>query len=523
MSQLSDYQNKYGFAVITRSESGVLTVTMSSNGGAWVFSNDAHARLGNMFEDIAEDEATKVVLFTGAGDAFCNAAIMEEVGAIFAGMNPKQVDAWYWDGKRFLTKVLEIEVPVIFAVNGPAIIHGEIFMGAELVIASERATFQDGTHIPTGNVPGGDTQAIWEELLRLNRHRYFQFAGQTLNAHQAFAAGAVSEVVPHTELMPRALAHAERLAALPIDTLRATRLALNERLRRLVRAEAGPGMAYLGISLLDNYGALAAARPAMDEPVDNTRFDGYREKYPNMKMERAGGVLQLTLHTNGGPFTVTDAAHRDFGPAFAEIGADRANKVLLITGTGDVFCTGVESSDPTSFVTVHGLDRLLNEAVDRDMALFNLPIPVIAAVNGPAHVHADVAIAADIVLAADTASFKDFHLPYLATGGVAQVLWQELLGTVAGNYFMLTGQVLDSKAALQRGVVAEVMPQAELLTRARAHANRLAALPELVLRYTRMSVTQRIKKRLLAEAPHGYALISLAALENAPAAATATA
>jgi enoyl-CoA hydratase/carnithine racemase len=518
MSQLSDYQNKYAFAQIIRSASGVLTVTMSTKGGSWVFSNDAHANLGYMFEDIAEDPDNKVVVFTGAGDAFCNTAIMEEVGAIFMSMNPTQVDAWYWDGKRFLTKLLEIEVPVIFAVNGPAVIHGEIFMGAELVFASESATFQDGTHIPTGNVPGGDTQAIWEELLRLNRHRYFQFAGQMLTAQQAYAAGAVSEVVAADKLMQHTMKHAEKLAALPIDTLRATRLALNERMRRLVRAEAGPGMAFLGMSLLDNYGALAAAKPAKDDVASNQKFDTYRSKYPNMKMERRGGVLQLTLHTDGDSFVITDAAHRDFGPAFADIAADRANKVLLLTGTGDVFCTGVRPDDPTTFTTVHGLDRLFNEAVDRDMAMFNLPIPVIAAVNGPAHVHADVPIAADIVLAADTASFKDFHLPLLASGGVAQVLWQELLGTVSGNYFMLTGQILDAKTALEKGVVSEVLPADKLMARAWEHAERLAALPELVLRYTRLSVTQRIKKRILEEAPYGYALIGLAALENVSAA-----
>lgn len=517
MTKLADYQNKYAFAAIERSGSGVLTVTMNTNGASWVFSNDAHARLGFMFEDIAADPDTKVVLFTGAGDAFCNSAIMEEVGLIFGSMNPKQVDEWYWDGKRFLTKLLDIEVPVIFAVNGPALIHGEIFMGAELVIASKNATFQDATHIPTGNVPGGDTQVIWEELLRLNRHRYFQFAGQLLTAQEAMAAGAVSMVVEPEDLMPTATAHAERLAALPIDTLRATRLALNARLRRLVLAEAGPGMGYLGVTLLDNYGKLATPRPAREEPGDDTLFDSYKDRYPSMKMERRGGVLQVTFHSDGGPFVITDAAHRDLGPAFAAISADRANKVLILTGTGDVFCTAAQSDDPATFTSVRGLDRLFTEAVDRDMALINVPIPVIAAVNGPAHVHADLAIAADIVLASETTTFKDFHLPYIATGGVAQVLWQDILGTVAGNYFLLTGQVMDAETALQRGVIAEILAPEALLTRAWEHAERLAGLPELVLRYTRAALTQRIKRRMLSEAPQGYAFISLAALENAAA------
>lgn len=517
MTQFEGYRRKYGFAAIERTESGVLTVTMNTAGDAWVFSNDAHARLGFLFEDIANDPETKVVIFTGAGDAFCDSAIMEEVGAIFGSMDAKQVDDWYWDGKRFLTKLLDIEVPVIFAVNGPSLIHGEIFMGAELVIASRTATFQDSAHIPTGNVPGGDTQVIWEELLRLNRHRYFQFAGQTLSAEEALAAGAVSMVVAPEALMATARAHAERLATLPIDTLRATRIALNARLRRLVLAEAGPGMGYLGVTLLDNFGKLATPRAARDEPGDDAAFETYRDRFDSMKMERRGGILQVTLHTDGGPFVMTDAAHRDLGPALAAISADRSNKVMILTGTGTSFCMEAQSDDPTTFSSVRGLDRLFTEAVDRDMALINVPIPVIAAVNGPAHVHADLAIAADIVLASETATFKDFHLPYIATGGVAQVLWQDILGTVSGNYFLLTGQVMDARMARDRGVVAEVLPADALLARAWEHAERLVGLPELVLRYTRAALTQRIKRRMLSEAPQGYAFISLAALENAAA------
>jgi len=252
------YKDKYEFLTMKRQD-GILQVTLHTNGGPWVFSNASHSGLGFAFRDIAADRGNRVVIFTGTGDVFCNDAIREEVGYIFTHMNPAQVDDWYWDGKRFLGGLLQIEAPVITAVNGPATIHGEIFMGADIILASENATFQDASHIPTGNVPGGDTQVIWESILGTVRHRYFQFAGQTLSAQEALDFGAVNEVLPLGKLVDRAWEHAQKLIQLPDLTLRYSRMAMNQRLRRLVLAEAGPGMAHLGVSLLENYGATPAA------------------------------------------------------------------------------------------------------------------------------------------------------------------------------------------------------------------------------------------------------------------------
>ncbi|GAB3740288.1 enoyl-CoA hydratase/isomerase family protein [Spirosoma lituiforme] len=248
-----EYRDKYEFLAMERRD-GILQVRLTTNGGPWVFTNAAHSGLGYAFADIAADRDNKVVIITGTGDVFCNSAVNSEVGYIFSHMTPQQVDEWYWDGKRFLAGLLKIEVPVITAINGPATIHGEIFMGGDIILASENATFQDATHIPTGNVPGGDTQVIWEEILGPVRHRYFQFAGQTLNAQEALAFGAVNEVLPLEKLLPRAWEHARKLIELPALTLRYSRIAMNQRLRKLVLNEAGAGMAYLGVSLLENYG-----------------------------------------------------------------------------------------------------------------------------------------------------------------------------------------------------------------------------------------------------------------------------
>lgn len=264
-TSFQDYKDKYSFMQMERDEDGILVATLHTKGKSWIFSNEAHSGFGFAFKDIAADPDNKIVIFTGAGEVFCNSAIDEEVGYLFTHMTPQQVDDWYWDGKRFLTELLKIEVPVIFACNGPALIHGEIFMGADIILATENATFQDATHIPTGNVPGGDTQVIWEEILGPVRHRYFQFAGQLLNAQEALAFGVVNELLPNRDaLLARAMEHAKKLAKLPQLVLKYSRIALNQRVRKLVVTEAPFGMAHLGVSLLENYGGCTGLAPAQN-------------------------------------------------------------------------------------------------------------------------------------------------------------------------------------------------------------------------------------------------------------------
>ncbi len=246
-------------------------------------------------------------------------------------------------------------------------------------------------------------------------------------------------------------------------------------------------------------------------------FSDYQQKYPNFRLERdEQGIVLVTLHTNGGPLVMTDQVHRDLGFAFADLGADRGNRVLILTGAGDTFCAEAQVGDPQAFTTTHGVDRVFEEAVRRDTALLDLPIPIVAAVNGPALVHADIPLLGDIVLAADTATFRDFHLPGgLVPGGIAQVIWQELLGPVRANYFLLTGQTLSAAEALTLGVVNEVLPPAQLLPRAWEHARWLAAQTTLTLRSARYGINQRLRQRVQREAPYGYALIGVGALDAA--------
>ena len=78
-------------------------------------------------------------------------------------------DHIYSDAKYLLMNHLNIEVPIIAAVNGPALIHAELAVLCDIVIAAEHAEFQDAPHFPNGIVPGDGVHIVWPLVLGPNR------------------------------------------------------------------------------------------------------------------------------------------------------------------------------------------------------------------------------------------------------------------------------------------------------------------------------------------------------------------
>ena len=112
----------------------------------------------------------------------------------------------------------ETHVPVIGAVNGAAVTGGlELALGCDFLIASERATFAD-THARVGVLPAGGMTIRLPQLIGVNRARQMSLTGNFVDAATAVAWGLVNEVVPHDDLLPRAL----RLAGDVAESDRAT-------------------------------------------------------------------------------------------------------------------------------------------------------------------------------------------------------------------------------------------------------------------------------------------------------------
>lgn len=246
-------------------------------------------------------------------------------------------------------------------------------------------------------------------------------------------------------------------------------------------------------------------------------FDEYSQKYETIRMERRDGILQMTFHTNGDTLHWGAVPHREFPEAFADVGSDLENRVVILTGAGDAF-SGPRS---TPEIRPRKMPRQWDETNrERNHMLWNLldiEAPMISAVNGPALRHAQLPLICDIVLAAEHATFQDsahFRIGMVPGDGV-HFIFPLLMGLNRGRYFLLTGQELTAPQAHDMGLVAEVLPKEGLLPRAWELAEQLAQQSPLVLRYSRRLLTQHLKRLIHDNLGYGLALEGLVAAEGA--------
>ena len=187
------------------------------------------------------------MILTGSGDAFMETISPEG----FDFFTPQGYDKIYREGRKVLMNILDIEAPLIAAVNGPARLHSEYILLADIVLATPSTVFQDNPHFEFGIVPGDGVHLLWQEVIGSVRGRYFILTRQELDADTAKAWGAINEIVPANELLPRAREIAEGLAKLPPLTTKYTRIALTQKLRRLIDEGVTLGLALEGISAAD--------------------------------------------------------------------------------------------------------------------------------------------------------------------------------------------------------------------------------------------------------------------------------
>ena len=235
----------------------------------------------------------------------------------------------------------------------------------------------------------------------------------------------------------------------------------------------------------------------------------YLAAYRSLKLTRdADGVLVAQFHSNGGPFTFTAQDHTDFVDAFYRIGQDRANKIVILTGAGGEFIPGIDFSsfgnvtDPGVWSQVH------DEGVQIVENIANIRVPLIAAVEGRAHVHSEYALLASVIVASEGATFHD--APHFAGGIVPGdgifTTWSYRARAGRAEAFLLNPQPLSAASAHQWRVVAEVVPNGKALSRAQELAEQFLKAPEVTRRNTRIYFMQPLKERLVREVGYGLSL-----------------
>ena len=235
----------------------------------------------------------------------------------------------------------------------------------------------------------------------------------------------------------------------------------------------------------------------------------YFSKYPTVRFERrSDGILVMSLHKDGGPLTFTAQDHESLVDAFYDVSRDRGNKVVILTGAGGDFVPSIDFnsfgdvSDPDVWSKVHDEGTQILENIA------NIRVPMIWALEGRAHVHAEYGLLANVIVAGEDASFND--LPHFAGGIIPGdgvfTLWSYFIGPGRAQAMLLDPKPISAGQAQSLGVVAEVVPNGRALARAKEIAQTYLAKPEVARRNKRIHFVQPIKERLIREVGYGLAL-----------------
>lgn len=212
------------------------------------------------------------------------------------------------------------------------------------------------------------------------------------------------------------------------------------------------------------------------------------DRYEHIAIDhRPDGVVLATLNRPDRLNAVNGVLHGELARLPREFDADADARVLVITGAGRAFCAGGDFS-PTGV----GNDRAITLEEGRQIVdhLLECSKPVISAVNGYAMgLGATVALLADVVYAARSATFADTHVVMgIGAGDGGQVIWPLLMGVNRAKYFLMTGDRLPAEEAERLGLVNFVVDDGAVVNEALALAARLAAGPGLAISASKMAI-----------------------------------
>jgi enoyl-CoA hydratase/carnithine racemase len=253
MLKFDEYSKKYPCIKMERRD-GILLMTTHSKGDTinWSYSDPEaypgiYYHLGEAWHDIGSDVENKVVIWTGAGDAFAGPA---GSGKKAPPRTPRGWERSNWKGRHMQMSLLDIDIPVICAVNGPALKHGDLIFLCDIILAAEHTTFQD-SHLYCDTVPGDGAHVIYPMVMGINRARYFLLTSEVINARQALDMGMINEILPKDKMMARAWELAEMLAKKPPLATRFARYLLVHEMRKKMLEMQGYGLALEGLANMD--------------------------------------------------------------------------------------------------------------------------------------------------------------------------------------------------------------------------------------------------------------------------------
>ena len=212
------------------------------------FSGRSHEELSHVFPDIADDTESDIIVLTGAGRAFSAGGNVPDMQHLID--NPTEFYKGIREGKRVVYGILDCDKPIIAKVNGDAIgLGATVALFCDVVFATETARFAD-PHNNVGLIAGDGGQVIWPHLIGYGRAKHYLFTGEKIDGKKAAEIGLIHAALPAEQLDAAVDAYADKLAAMPIQSLRWTKATVNIPLKQVAHSLMDTGMAYEGLASL---------------------------------------------------------------------------------------------------------------------------------------------------------------------------------------------------------------------------------------------------------------------------------
>jgi enoyl-CoA hydratase/carnithine racemase len=223
-----DY-SQYRTLLIEKGDDGVCVVTLNRPEKRNAVSMQMHDELEQIWLDVARDDDVRCVVLTGAGPAFCAGGDVE--GMDTGSFRPQGPRVPFYMVRRLICNLLEVEQPVVAAVNGDgAGLGATIPLFCDIIVMSETARLAD-THVRMGLVAGDGGVVIWPWLVGMARAKEFLLTGRWVDGKEAERIGLVNYAVPADQVMPKAMEIARSLAQGAPMAIRWTKYAVNKVLR----------------------------------------------------------------------------------------------------------------------------------------------------------------------------------------------------------------------------------------------------------------------------------------------------
>ncbi len=216
---------KYPGLTFTRHDNGVLLMTIDRPEVMNATDGPMHLGLSRVWLDIEDDADTRVVVVTGAGDAFSAGGDLEWIQG-FQG-DYEGVKEILKEAGDVVYKMLACPKVIISAINGVAVGAGlAVALMADISIMATEARITDG-HVNIGVGAGDHAAIVWPLLCGMAKAKYYLLTAEFIDGETADRIGLVSKAVPRDDLMDEAMRVANKLATGPQDAARWTKRSLN--------------------------------------------------------------------------------------------------------------------------------------------------------------------------------------------------------------------------------------------------------------------------------------------------------